>query len=64
MILTVDANFQLKCKDRKVKNAPPLGNGWAHWVEEQGYQEYVTEFGCQTEVMASDLSGLSMLIML
>jgi hypothetical protein len=49
-ILTVDANFRLKCKDKKVKNDPALGDGWAYWVPEGDYQEYITAYGHQKEV--------------
>jgi hypothetical protein len=48
--LTEDANFRLKNKSRGVKNDLPLGDGWAHWVPEGPYQEYIGKYGYQVEV--------------
>ena len=48
--LTIDANFRLKNKARGIKNDPPLGDGWAHWVSEQPYQAYLDKHGHQAEV--------------
>ena len=50
LFLTIDANFRLKNKARGIKNDPPLGDGWAHWVPETPYQDYISEYGYQTEV--------------
>jgi hypothetical protein len=47
----VDANFRLKCKDKRVKNDPPLGDGWGHWVSKGPYKDYVDEYGYQEEVV-------------
>ena len=60
-ILTVDANFRLKCKAKGVKNDPPLGDGWAHWVPESDYQEYIQAFGHQQEVSTIHLMFASAL---
>ena len=48
--LTKDANFRLKNKAHGVKNDLPLGDGWAHWVPEGPYQEYIAKYGYQVEV--------------
>jgi hypothetical protein len=50
LILTVDANFHLKNKKKAIKDDPPLGDGWAHVVEEKPYMEYVRQYGYQAEV--------------
>lgn len=50
LILTIDANFRLKLKDKGSKNDGALGDGWAYWVPEQEYQDYIAKYGHQTEV--------------
>ena len=50
LILTIDANFHLKNKERKIFNDLPLGDGWASWVQEGPYREYINEYGHQEEV--------------
>ena len=50
LILTVDANFRLKNKEKSIKWDRPLGDGWAHWVLDEPYHEYVREYGYQEEV--------------
>jgi len=51
--LTSDADFRLKNKARGIKNDPPLGDGWGHWVPEEPYQAYIKEYGEQIEVRIS-----------
>lgn len=51
LILTIDANFRLKNKARGIKNDPPLGDGWAHWVPEKPYHAHLDAHGKQEEVM-------------
>jgi hypothetical protein len=50
LILTIDANFRLKNKDRKVTSDPPLGDGWGHWVPKEPYHDYIAKYGFQEEV--------------
>lgn len=50
LILTIDANFRLKNKDRKVTSDPPLGDGWGHWVPSAPYHDYIAKYGYQEEV--------------
>lgn len=50
LILTIDANYRLKLKEKGIKNDPALGDGWAHWVESGGYKAYVKKYGHQVEV--------------
>lgn len=50
LILTIDANFRLKNKERKTVNDSPLGDGWGHWVPRGPYQEYIQKYGYQAEV--------------
>ncbi|KAJ7589417.1 hypothetical protein C8J56DRAFT_1049073 [Mycena floridula] len=58
MFIAVDACFRLKCKivssDQK---DPGLGTGWAYFVEDAPYQEYVKSLGDQEEV--NTCTGLS-----
>ena len=54
--ITVDANFKLKNKARGIKNDPPLGDGWGHWVPESPYQEYLMQYGHQAEVSDCDFT--------
>jgi hypothetical protein len=57
LILTIDANFRLKLKDKGFMDDPALGDGWAHWVSLKPYHEYVKKYGHQVEVRI-DLSAL------
>ncbi|KAJ8489442.1 hypothetical protein ONZ45_g13579 [Pleurotus djamor] len=59
--LAIDANFCLKNKDRQIKNDPPLGDGWGHWVPLGPYMEHVTTHKgeaepnlCDSELRAVD----------
>lgn len=53
LIITVDANYRLKLKEKGIKNDPALGDGFAHWVESKGYNAYVKKYGYQVEVRTS-----------
>ncbi|KAF7294627.1 CxC2 domain-containing protein [Mycena indigotica] len=45
MVLAMDANFRLKNRIRNNEiDDPPLGPGWAYWVEPNGYQEHVKKY--------------------
>ena len=50
LILTVDANFWMKNKERNTKNMPTLGDGWAHFVPETLYMEHVRKWGFEQQV--------------
>jgi hypothetical protein len=50
LLLTLDANFRLKLKDKHGNQDKPLGDGWAHWVPGEDYEEYVKKYGYQQEV--------------
>ncbi|GBE81978.1 hypothetical protein SCP_0403540 [Sparassis crispa] len=42
LIIGMDANFQLKNRDRSsAHREPPLGPGWAYFVKEDGYHEHI-----------------------
>ncbi|KAH8105040.1 hypothetical protein DFH11DRAFT_1518992 [Phellopilus nigrolimitatus] len=56
LFIMMDANFHLKCKDRKLVD-PSLGSGLAFYVEETAYDEYVSTCDTQTEINICD-SGL------
>ncbi|KAJ7049741.1 hypothetical protein C8F01DRAFT_1001683 [Mycena amicta] len=44
VILAIDANFRLKNRLRRNEiSDPPLGPGWAYWVEPKGYQQHVKD---------------------
>lgn len=53
LILTIDANFRLKLKDKGYAEDPALGDGWAHWVESEPYKDYTRRYGHQVEVCTS-----------
>lgn len=50
MIVTIDANYRLKLKEKGIVNDPPLGDGFSHWVPLGSYKEYVDRYGHQVEV--------------
>ena len=52
LIVTIDANFRLKLKEKGIMNDPTLGDGWAHWVSSKPYHAYVKKYGHQVEVSA------------
>ncbi|KAF4606853.1 hypothetical protein EYR38_000908 [Pleurotus pulmonarius] len=41
LIVTMDANFRLKNRDRAVRNDTSLGDGWGHWVPSVPFLAYV-----------------------
>jgi hypothetical protein len=47
---TVDANFRLKNRDRRITSDRPLGDGWAHFVPDGPFAAYVTKYGLEVEV--------------
>lgn len=49
-MLTIDANFRLKLKDRGLQADPPLGDGWGHIVKSEPYKMYTDKYGSQVEV--------------
>ena len=49
MILSVDANFRLKLKDRGFRD-PELGSGWSYFVESDAYLSHLKECPDQEEV--------------
>jgi hypothetical protein len=50
LLLTIDAGFRLKSKDRKTNTNPALGNGWGHLVPQEPYEEHLKKYGDQEEV--------------
>ena len=59
LILTLDANFKMKLKDRGIANDPALGQAWSQFVPAVPYRSYLKKYGHQVEVMlvSSDLSS-------
>ena len=47
--LAVDGNFKLQLKDRGITD-PELAPGWAYFVEEEKYQDFIKDFVDQPEV--------------
>ena len=47
--LAVDGNFKLRLKDRGITD-PELAPGWAYFVEEDKYQEFLKDYVDQPEV--------------
>jgi len=52
LILALDANFKLKCKDRGIKDVE-LAPGWAYFVEQQRYLAHVQTHVDEPEVSSS-----------
>lgn len=57
LVLTIDANFKMKLKDRGIMNDPALGQGWSQFVPAVPYHGHLKKYGHQVEVMlvSSDL---------
>ncbi|KIM74802.1 hypothetical protein PILCRDRAFT_14111 [Piloderma croceum F 1598] len=49
LIITIDANFRLKLKEKGILNDPALRDGWAHWTRSQPYGAYIAKYGHQVE---------------
>ena len=49
LFLAVDANFKLKRKNRGIEDLE-LAPGWASFVEESRYQDYIKNYIDQPEV--------------
>lgn len=47
--LAVDGNFKLRLKERGITD-PELAPGWAYFVEEDNYQEFLKDFVDEPEV--------------
>ncbi|KAF7976812.1 hypothetical protein HWV62_5680 [Athelia sp. TMB] len=54
LLVTIDANFRLKLKDKGLKDDPPLGDGWSHMVKTEPFKAYVEKFGHQVEPSTCD----------
>lgn len=48
LVLSLDANFKLKLKDREFDNVD-LTKGWSYFVNETKYQGFISQYGDQTE---------------
>lgn len=55
LILTIDANFRLKLKEKGWAEDPPLGDGWSHFVLQGAFKDYVQKWGWQVEVCNASL---------
>lgn len=54
LFLYIDANFRLKCRSRQSQRVDvSLSPGWAYFVENKAYLEYVRKFANQEEVSIS-----------
>ncbi|KAM6497786.1 hypothetical protein JOM56_005734 [Amanita muscaria] len=49
LFLAIDANFKLKQKNRGI-NDPELSPGWAYFVEEGPYQDFIKDYVDQSEI--------------
>lgn len=50
LFLAIDANFRLKRKQVSSEKADPsLGKGWAYFVEQDAYTEYLRKFDNETQ---------------
>jgi hypothetical protein len=52
LILAMDANFKLKCKDRGI-NDVELAPGWAYFVEQNRYMAHLKDHVDEPEVSCS-----------
>jgi len=52
LILAMDANFKLKCKDRGI-NDVELAPGWAYFVEQNCYMAHLKDHVDEPEVSCS-----------
>jgi hypothetical protein len=50
LILTADASYKMKSKEKGIENDPPLGDGWSHFAPTGPYGDYVEKYGHQIEV--------------
>jgi len=50
LIVTADANYKMKLKEKGIENDPPLGDGWGHFAPTGPYNDYVKQYGHQIEV--------------
>ena len=57
-ILTIDANFRLKLKEKGYADDPPLGDGWSHFITQVPFEDYVGKWGWQVKVSNTPLSRL------
>ncbi|KAF7968821.1 hypothetical protein HWV62_29262 [Athelia sp. TMB] len=48
LLVTIDANFRMKLKDKGLAADPPMGDGWSHMVKTAPYKVYVEKYGHQT----------------
>lgn len=54
LIITIDANYRLKLKEKGLVADKPLGDGWGHFVQTAPYRAYVKKYGDYVEVGESD----------
>lgn len=50
LIVTIDANYRLKLKDKGLVADKPLGDGWSHFVQTAPYRAYIQLYGGYVEV--------------
>jgi hypothetical protein len=50
--LAIDGNFKLRLKNRGITD-PELAPGWAYFVEEESYQDFIKDYVEQPEVYQS-----------
>ncbi|KZP16150.1 hypothetical protein FIBSPDRAFT_895199 [Athelia psychrophila] len=63
LIITIDANYRLKLKEKGLVADKPLGDGWSHFVQTAPYRAYIKLYGdyvepniCDSELHAADHS--------
>jgi hypothetical protein len=50
LIVTADASYKMKSKEKGIENDPPLGDGWGHFAPTEPYNDYFKQYGNQIEV--------------
>jgi hypothetical protein len=54
LIVAMDANFRLKSRLRGINKEPALGLGWAYFVDNGPYSDFIKEYVDEEEVCAGD----------
>lgn len=55
LFISLDANFQMKCKNVSSDKADPgLSKEWAYFIEETAYKAHIQEYANKTEPVGQD----------
>jgi hypothetical protein len=54
LILAMDANFRLRSRLRGINKEPALGLGWAYFVNNGPYSDFIKDYVDEEEVRTDD----------